>query len=117
VSDEFQSLSDLEILSLIERAKNELSRRKEAGKEELCAEIEAKLKAAGLDLGDLFESTRGAGKSKDTDSKNTVAPKFRNHATQETWSGRGRVPWVATILQERDWTVEDFKGSDEFLIG
>ena len=54
MSDEFTPLSDLEILSLIERAKTELARRKEAGKEQLRAEIEAKLKSAGLDLGDLF---------------------------------------------------------------
>ena len=58
MSDEFLKLSDLEILSLIERAKTELDRRKEDKKEQLRAEIEAKLKSAGLDLGDLFESER-----------------------------------------------------------
>ena len=40
VSDEFLKLSDLEILSLIERAKAELDRRKEEKKEQLRAEIE-----------------------------------------------------------------------------
>jgi DNA-binding protein H-NS len=121
VSDEFSKLSDLEILSLIERAKTELDRRKEANKERLRAEIEAKLKSAGLDLGDLFESerrsTRGAGKSKENDGQSGVAPKYKNHVTGETWSGRGRSPkWVTAILQEREWTVEEFKQSDEFLI-
>lgn len=120
VSDEFVKLSDLEVLSLIERAKFELARRKEEGKEKLRAEIEAKLKNAGLDLGDLFESerksTRG-GKSKDNDSQSAVAPKYKNHVSGETWSGRGRSPkWVTAILQEREWTVEEFKQSDEFLI-
>ena len=121
MSDEFVKLSDLEVLSLIERAKFELARRKEADKEKLRAEIEAKLKNAGLDLGDLFEterkSTRGAGKSKDNDGQSAVAPKYKNHVSGETWSGRGRAPKrVATILQEREWTVEEFKQSDEFLI-
>jgi DNA-binding protein H-NS len=121
VRDEFLKLSDLEILSLIERAKTELERRKEDKKEQLRAEIEAKLKSAGLDLGDLFESerksTRGAGKSKEDDGQKAVAPKYKNHVTGETWSGRGRSPkWVAAILQEREWTVEEFKQSDEFLI-
>jgi DNA-binding protein H-NS len=121
VRDEFVKLSDLEMLSLIERAKAELLRRKEVGKERLRAEIEEKLKSAGLDLGDLFESerrsTRGAGKSKETDGLKAVAPKYKNHVTGETWSGRGRSPkWVAEILQEREWAMEEFKQSDEFLI-
>ncbi len=85
------------------------------------SEIEAKLKDAGLALGDLFESerrsTRGAGKSNPTDGKGVVAPKYRNHASGETWSGRGRSPkWVVAIMHEREWTVEEFKQSDEFLI-
>jgi DNA-binding protein H-NS len=121
VSDEFLKLSDLEILSLIERAKAELERRKEDKKEQLRAEIEAKLKSAGLDLGDLFESerksTRGAGKSKEDDGQKAVVAKYKNHVTGETWSGRGRSPkWVVAIMQEREWTVEEFKQSDEFLI-
>ncbi len=121
VSDEFLRLSDLEILSLIERAKAELDRRKEDQKEKLRSEIEAKLKSAGLDLGDLFESerkrSRGAGKAKEDDGQNAVAPKYRNHVTGETWSGRGRSPkWVVAIMQEREWTVDDFKQSHEFLI-
>lgn len=121
VSEEFEALSDLEVLSLIERAKIELARRKEAGKERLRAEIEAKLAKAGLDIGDLFESerksTRGGGKSKESDGQSGVAAKYKNHATGETWSGRGRSPkWVTTILQEREWTVDQFKQSDEFLI-
>jgi DNA-binding protein H-NS len=121
VSDEFVALSDLEILSLIERAKTELACRKEAGKERLRAEIEAKLANAGLDIGDLFESerkiTRGGSKSKESDSPSGVAAKYKNHATGETWSGRGRSPkWVTAILQEREWTIDEFKQSDEFLI-
>jgi DNA-binding protein H-NS len=121
VSDEFLKLSDLEVLSLLERANTELLRRKEVGKERLRAEIEEKLKSAGLDLADLFESerriTRGASKSKENDGLKAVAPKYKNHVTGETWSGRGRSPkWVAEILQEREWTMEEFKQSDEFLI-
>jgi DNA-binding protein H-NS len=120
VIDEFVKLTDLEVLSLIERAKIELARRKEADKEKLRAEIEAKLKNAGLDLGDLFKSERksaSGGKSKDNDGQSSVAPKYKNHVSGETWSGRGRAPkWVTTILQQREWTVEEFKQSDEFLI-
>jgi DNA-binding protein H-NS len=121
VNEEFAKLSDLEILSLIERAKAEVVRRKETGKERLRAEIEAKLKSAGLDLGDLFESeskrTRGSNKAKSEDGQSAVAAKYKNHVTGEAWSGRGRSPkWVTAVMQEREWTVEEFKRSDEFLI-
>lgn len=121
MSDEFAELSDLEVLSLIERAKTELGRRKESGKETLRAEIEAKLKDAGLELGDLFEGDdKGAGlagKSKGHDGKSVVAAKYKNQTSAETWSGRGRSPkWVAVVMQERQWTIEDFKQSHEFLI-
>lgn len=52
------------------------------------AEIHAKMKEYGITLDDL---KRGAGKS-----KGTVAAKYRNPATGETWSGRGRAPrWLA----------------------
>ncbi len=117
MSDEFSKLSDAELLSLIERAQTEVARRKEAGKEKLRTEIESKLKSAGLELGDLFG---GVGKQAGREGKaktNEVAPKFRNHVSGETWSGRGRAPkWVAAVMQEREWTLEEFKQSDEFLI-
>lgn len=121
MNDEFMGLSDLEILSLIERAKAELVHRNEAGKDLLRAEIEEKLKNAGLNLGDLFESerksARGADKFKDNNGQSSVAAKYKNHMSGETWSGRGRSPrWVVAILQERAWSIEEFKMSDKFLI-
>jgi hypothetical protein len=74
------------MLSLIERAKIELACRKDAGKEKLRAEIESKLRDAGLNLGDLFEiedrSIRGS-----DNTKATVAPKYQNLSSGETWSG------------------------------
>ncbi len=120
MSDEFANLSDLEILSLIHRANEELSRRREAHRENLRADIEQKLKNAGLDLADLFPEMDGKPvkeKKPAERAAKTVAAKYRNAASGDTWSGRGAHPpqWVKSILIERGWTIEDFKGSDEFL--
>lgn len=119
MTGEFANLSDLEILSLIHRAQEELTRRKESQKETLRAEIEQKLKTAGLDLADIFPK---AGSRRESDSAPTAtrassAPKFKNHVSGETWSGRGPHPpqWVKSILMERGWTLQEFKASEEFL--
>lgn len=120
MSDEFASLSDLEILALVHRANEELARRKAAHRENLRADIEQKLKNAGLGLTDLFPEIDGKPvKEKKAAERplRTVAAKYRNAVSGDTWSGRGAHPpqWVKSILIERGWTIEDFKGSDEFL--
>lgn len=56
------------------------------------AEIKARMKEYGITLADL----RGGGKK---GGRRTVAAKYRNPATGETWSGRGRAPkWLADAL-------------------
>lgn len=52
------------------------------------AEIQAKMKQYGITVDDLRGGARKA--------KARVAVKYRNPATGETWSGRGRAPkWLA----------------------
>lgn len=119
MSDEFASLTDLEILSLIHRANDELARRKTVHRETLRADIEQKLKNAGLDLADLFPEVEGkAGKEPKTVDRGSkaVVAKYRNHVSGDTWSGRGAHPphWVKAIMVERGWTIDEFKASDEF---
>lgn len=120
VSEEFSNLSDLEILSMIERAHREIARRKDAGKENLRAEIEAKLAKAGLDLGDLFPDTtkkgRKAGKVRLDDGEKASIVKYKDHVSGDTWSGRGAHPpqWVKMIMTQRNWTVDQFKQSGEY---
>lgn len=54
------------------------------------AEIQAKMKEFGITLDDL------RGGAKKTKARGAVAAKFRNPATGESWSGRGRAPrWLA----------------------
>jgi len=120
VSEEFANLSDLEILSMIERAHREIARRKDAGKVNLRAEIEAKLAKAGLDLGDLFPDTakkgRKPGKATTGDGEKASIVKYKDHVSGDTWSGRGAHPpqWVKMIMTQRNWTVDQFKQSGEY---
>jgi DNA-binding protein H-NS len=121
MSDEFSNLSVPEIKALIERAEQEIERRKKAGRESLRLEIEAKLVDAGLDLGDLFpeatKTIRKAGNSKSGESGKVAPSKYKDHVSGDTWSGRGPRPphWVKSVMSQRGWTLEEFKQSEEFL--
>ncbi|MHB8938514.1 MAG: H-NS histone family protein [Thiobacillus sp.] len=69
------------------------------------AEIRARMQEYGITLADL---KGGAKKAK---SRGAVAARYRNPATGDSWSGRGRAPgWLAD---------EEAKGRsrDEFLVG
>jgi DNA-binding protein H-NS len=69
------------------------------------AEIQARMKEFGITLADL---KGGAKKAK---ARGAVAAKYRNPATGETWSGRGRAPrWLADELAKG-------RAKDEFLVG
>lgn len=119
MSDEFANLTVPEIQALIDRASAEIERRKEAGRATLKAEIAEKLRDAGLAFADLFpEIGKGEKANSKSDApKRAVAPKFKNHVSGETWSGRGARPpmWVNMILSERGCTIDQFKASEEFL--
>ena len=79
------------------------------------AEIKAKMAAYGITLADLGGKARAAkgrkpkavktakaakgAKAKPAKPRQPVAAKYRNAATGESWSGRGRVPkWLAAEL-------------------
>jgi DNA-binding protein H-NS len=118
VTDEFSHLSDLELLSLIKQAEQELELRKSRSKHKLKHEIEERLKSAGLDIGELFpEATdKRQRKSSGSGDGKTVQAKYRDPVSQETWSGRGARPplWVKRIMAERGWMLDEFKRSGEY---
>jgi DNA-binding protein H-NS len=69
------------------------------------AEIQTKMKEYGITLADL---KGGAKKAK---ARAAVAAKYRNPASGESWSGRGRAPrWLAD-------EVAKGRSKAEFLIG
>lgn len=91
------------------------------------AEIKAKMLAYGITLADLGGKARAAkgrktktakpakvakgAKAKVTKPRKPVAAKYRNAATGESWSGRGRVPkWLAAELGKG-------RKREEFLVG
>lgn len=68
------------------------------------AEIQARMKEYGITLDDL---KGGAKKARATAA---VAAKYRNPASGETWSGRGRAPrWLAEEMAKG-------RSKDEFLL-
>ena len=68
------------------------------------SEIRARMKEYGITLADL------KGGAKKTQARAPVAAKYRNPATGDTWSGRGRAPkWLAEELAKG-------RSRDAFLI-
>lgn len=122
MSGEFGKLSDLELVSLIHRAQQEIEQRKESGKERLREEIEEKLKTLGFELNDVFpgsarKARKTSGGRNADEQRKPARAKFKNHASGETWSGRGARPpqWVKDIMRARGWeSLEQFKACEEF---
>lgn len=81
----------------------------EARKQEIAsvvAEIKAKMAEYGITVDDLSSSGRGKGRRK---AASGVA-KYRNPATGEQWTGKGRKPgWMVQALQQG-------RSMDEFRI-
>jgi len=105
---DLKSLNHNQLSDLIARAK---ARQEELAKEKVAKlrdKISALVKAEGIALDEVFGGARGARGSKTRGSK--VKPKYRNPATGETWTGRGKRPrWFAAALaggkKEKDFLI------------
>jgi len=105
---DLKSLNHNQLSDLIARAK---ARQEELAKEKVAKlrdKISALVKAEGIGLDEVFGGARGARGSKARGSK--VKPKYRNPATGETWTGRGKRPrWFAAALaagkKEKDFLI------------
>ncbi|HEX5312480.1 H-NS histone family protein [Aquabacterium sp.] len=74
------------------------------------AQIKSLLAEHGLTVADLGLKTTGTGKAAGTSANagRKVAPKYRNAATGETWTGRGLQPkWVQAAIASGK-KLEDF---------
>jgi DNA-binding protein H-NS len=94
-----------ELLSRKEALEREIEQTKQQERSAAIAKVRALMAEFGLSVADL--SAKSAGKSAGKVGAK-VAPKYRNQATGETWSGRGLQPkWLkAAIATGRK--AEDF---------
>ncbi len=84
-----------ELQSQIERLQKEAEQARKTELANTIADIQAKMKEYGISPEDLgFVGKRGNKPVKTV--RRSVPPKYRNNATGETWSGRGKPPkWMA----------------------
>jgi DNA-binding protein H-NS len=83
-----------DLQSQIEKLQKEAEHARKSELANAIADIHAKMKEFGISADDLGF---GGGKKKAGKAvRKPVAPKYRNNATGETWSGRGKPPkWMA----------------------
>ena len=73
-------------------------------------EIKAKMNEYGLTVADLMAGEAKSGRARSKTAGVPVPPKYRDPMTQQTWSGRGKLPtWLAAH-------VAAGKAKDAFLI-
>ena len=68
------------------------------------SQVRALVAEYGLTAQDVFPTGRSAGKSagRSSTAGTKVAPKYRNPATGETWTGRGKAPrWIQNEDREK----------------
>jgi DNA-binding protein H-NS len=118
VRDEFANLSDLELLSLMKRAEQELELLESKSKDKLKQEVLERLRSAGLHIGELFPEAAAKRKREISDpgEGKPVLAKYRDPVSQETWSGRSARPplLMKRIMAERGWMLGEFKRSGEY---
>jgi DNA-binding protein H-NS len=86
-----------ELQSQIEKLQREAEQARKNEISAAIAEIHAKMKEYGISPEDLgFGAGAGTKRKMAKTARRPVAPKYRNNATGETWSGRGKPPkWMA----------------------
>lgn len=86
-----------ELIAQKEALEREIERTRNQDRGEAISKVRALMDQHGLSMADL--SARGSAKPRAAGKGNKVAPKYRNAATGETWSGRGLQPkWLKAAL-------------------
>lgn len=81
-----------ELLAQREELERQIASARQTEVSTALAQVRELVEQFGLTAEDIFNSPRAPRVSKGS----TVAPKYRNPATGETWTGRGKAPrWIA----------------------
>lgn len=84
-----------ELLAQRQELDDQIKEAQRREKKDAIAQVRALLVDFELTAEDVFPSGRSKAAAAG-DKRSKVAPKYRNPATQETWTGRGRSPkWLA----------------------
>lgn len=82
-----------ELLQQRENLEKQIQEARQRENQEAIAKVRALVADFELTADDIFGSPRKAAKGGGTGQK--VAPKYRNPATNDTWTGRGKPPkWI-----------------------
>ncbi|MFT4243103.1 MAG: H-NS histone family protein [Acidovorax sp.] len=94
-----------DLLKQREALEQQISEARRRELSEAVAQVRALVAEYGLTAQDVFPAGRGRGPTKGTRSSTAgtkVAPKYRNPATGETWTGRGKAPkWIQNENREK----------------
>lgn len=95
-----------ELLAQRAKLEEEIAQTQNAERAEVVARVKRLMDEHGLTLADLSAGREGKGRKTKT---STVAPKFRNKATGDTWSGRGLQPkWLKAAI-DGGAKLDDFR--------
>lgn len=100
-----------ELLARKEALEREIEKTKKQERAEAIAKVRTLMSEYGLTLADLSAKAAAKAPRKKTAGKpaTKVAPKFRDNATGQTWSGRGLQPnWLKAALAGGR-TIDEFR--------
>lgn len=96
--------------AVVNALRKQLDEERKAERSQVIEQVRALIKDHELTASDLGISAKGSAKRATADKRNIVAPKFKDPATGQTWTGRGKQPtWLSTLLTAG-------RQKDDFLI-
>jgi DNA-binding protein H-NS len=89
------------ILNQITKAEAELVQAQQAQRNEAIAKVRAAMAEAGITLADIDDGSTKRAPAAAIAKTSTVAPKYRDPVSGNTWSGRGLKPrWMTAAIAE-----------------
>ena len=97
-----------QILDQIAKAETELVQAQQAQRNESIAKVRAAMLDAGITLADIEDGSTKRATSTARPKTSSVAPKYRDPVSGNTWSGRGLKPRWMTAAMADGKKPEDF---------